>query len=350
MEFFEGKFLCYNQEKHAFLFKKKAIKKVFLMEVYPQMDTRLFGRVVNKKKQVERLGALSWEKRQQLHRELRIEFTYHSTTMEGNTLTLAEMRSLLEDGMAIGNHPLREYLEVVNHAEAFDLLDQYVNADISLTTVLKLHALVMDKIIFDAGQLRAVQVYVGDSSYVPPPPHDVSLYMMQWLRWLGSDEAFRYEAITRVALAHHQFEAMHPFADGNGRVGRLLMNLMLMRYGYPPALLLRSWRTRYIEALQAGHRGDYSDLINLVGLAVEQSMDRYLEAHQIATVQLQPLKELAQLFDLDNNYLGQLARLGKIEATRKGSFWYSSQKAVETYLHEVQMQPRGRRSKRALAR
>ena len=318
------------------------------MEVYPQMDARLFQRVAGKKKRVEGLGMLSWEKRQRLHNDLRIEFTYHSTAMEGNTLTLVEMRTLLEDGMAVGNHPLREYLEVVNHAEAFDFLDQCVNTDIALSTVLKLHTLVMDKIIYDAGQLRAVQVYMGDSSHIPPPPHDVSLYMMQWLRWLGSDEAFRYEAIVRVALAHHQFEAMHPFADGNGRVGRLIMNLMLMRYSYPPALLLRPWRTRYIEALQAGHRGDYSDLVNLVGLAVEQSLDRYLEAHEAEMAQLQPLKALAQLFEIDNNYLGQLARLGKIDATRKGAFWYSSQQAVETYLREVQLQPRGRRAKHRL--
>lgn len=315
------------------------------MEVYPQMDARLFQRVSSKKKQVEELGTLSRGQRQRLHNDLRTEFTYHSTAMEGNTLTLTEMRTLLEDGMAVGNHPLREYLEVVNHAQAFDLLDQYVNTDISLSIVLKVHALVMDKIIFDAGQLRAIQVYMYDSPHIPPPPHDVSLYMMQWLRWLGSDEAFRYEAIARVALAHHQFEAIHPFADGNGRVGRLLMNLMLMRYGYPPALLLHSWRTRYIEALQAGHRGDYAALINLIGLAVEQSLDRYLEAHGAAPSQLQPLKELARLFELDNNYLGQLARLGKIEATRKGAFWYSSREAVETYLREVQMQPRGRRAK-----
>ena len=143
-------------------------------------------------------------------------------------------------------------------------------------------------------------------------------------------------------MHHHDFEALHPFTDGNGRVGRLLLNLMLMQDGYPPALILREWRTRYIMALQAAHRGEYSELVNLVGLAVEHSLDLYLEACETSTAHLIPLKDLAVVFGLDNNYLGQLARSGKIEATKRGAFWYASREAIQQYLREVQEQPRGR--------
>ena len=143
-------------------------------------------------------------------------------------------------------------------------------------------------------------------------------------------------------MHHHGFEALHPFTDGNGRVGRLLLNLMLMQDGYPPALILREWRTRYIMALQAAHRGEYSELVNLVGLAVEHSLDLYLEACETSTAHLIPLKDLAVVFGLDNNYLGQLARSGKIEATKRGAFWYASREAIQQYLREVQEQPRGR--------
>src|SRR5438876_426693 len=152
----------------------------------------------------------------------------------------------------------------------------------------------------------------------------------------------QYEPVTRAAIAHHDFEAMHPFTDGNGRVGRLLLNLMLMQDGYPPAHVLREWRTRYITALQTGHRGDYTDLVNLIGLAVEHSLDLYLAACETSTAHLLPLKELADLFGLDNNYLGQLARLGKIEATKRGPFWYASREAIQNYLREANEQPRGR--------
>src|SRR5437868_9443651 len=84
--------------------------------------------------------------------------------------------------------------------------------------------------------------------------------------------------VTRAAIAHHGFEAVHPFVDANGRVGRLLLNLMLMREGYPPALLLKDWRIRYIHALNEGNTGQYAPLVNLIGQAVEACLDLYLEA------------------------------------------------------------------------
>lgn len=312
----------------------------------PRMDVRLARRIANKRKQLDAYRPLSAGMVRRLHGDFRILFTYNSNAIEGNTLTLAETQMVLEYGMTVEGHPLREYLEATNHAEAFDFLDNLVATQISLETVLKIHDLVMDKIIKDAGQLRTVQVYIRGSNHTPPPARDVSLYMMQWVRWLTSDDAFRYDPITRTAIAHHDFEAVHPFTDGNGRVGRLLMNLMLMQDGYPPALVLREWRTRYITALQAGHRGDYTDLVNLIGLAVEHSLDLYLEACEASTAHLLPLRELAEHFGLDNNYLGQLARLGKIEATKRGPFWYASRESIQNYLREVNEQPRGRRPRR----
>ncbi len=311
----------------------------------PRMDVRLARRMANKKKKLDAYRPLSSDIVQRLHGDFRVLLTYNSNAIEGNTLTLAETQMVLEYGVTVEGHPLREYLETTNHAEAFDFLDTLVSTQISLETVLRIHDLVMDKIMKEAGQLRTVQVYIRGSQHTPPPVRDVPLYMMQWVSWLNSDDALRYEPITRVAIAHHGFEALHPFTDGNGRVGRLLMNLQLIQDGYPPALILREWRTRYITALQSAHRGDYTDLVNLVGLAVEHSLDLYLEACEASTIHLVPLKELAKLYGLDNNYLGQLARLGKIEATKRGAFWYASREAIQHYLREVQEEPRGRRSK-----
>jgi len=152
----------------------------------------------------------------------------------------------------------------------------------------------------------------------------------------------QYEPVTRAAIAHHDFEALHPFTDGNGRVGRLLLNLMLMQEGYPPALILREWRTRYIQALQAAHHSDYTPLIDLVGLAVEHALDLYLEARVESTAHLLPLRELAREFSIGVDYLGQLARKGKIEAAKRGQYWYATREAVQYYLAEAEAQPRGR--------
>ncbi len=152
----------------------------------------------------------------------------------------------------------------------------------------------------------------------------------------------QYEPVTRAAIAHHDFEALHPFPDGNGRVGRLLLNLMLMQEGYPPALVLREWRTRYMQALHTAHLGDYTPLIDRVGLAVEHALDLYLEACVESMAHLLPLKQLARECAVSVDYLGQLARKGKIEATKRGQYWYATREAVQHYLAEADAQPRGR--------
>src|SRR5712692_8001516 len=283
----------------------------------PRMDARIARRLLQKKQQLDRYRPLEPFTVQRLHQDLRLLATYHSNAIEGNTLSLRETQIVLEYGITIDGHPLREYLEATNHAEAFDTLPKLVEPSITVETVEMLHRLVMDKIDPHAGELRTVSVSIRGAPFTPPLARDVPLYLTQWMHWLTSDTALRYDPVTRAAIAHHDFEALHPFTDGNGRVGRLLMNLQLMQDGYPPALVLREWRTRYITALQAGHRGDYTDLVNLIGLAVEHSLDLYFEACEAGTAHLYPLKELAELFGLDNNYLGQLARLGKIEATKR---------------------------------
>lgn len=306
------------------------------------MDTRLAGRLAQKKKRLDAYRPLPPFTVRRLDEDLRLLLTYHSNAIEGNTLTLAETQMVLEYGMTANGHPLREFLEATNHAEAFDALTGLASGPITSETVLALHRLVMDKIDEYAGELRTVQVNIRGADFTPPPARDVPRYLEQWIAWLTSDTARQYEVVTRSAIAHHDFEALHPFTDGNGRVGRLLLNLMLMREGYPPALVLREWRTRYIQALHAAYQGDYTPLIDLIGLAVERALDLYLEACVESTAQLVPLSQLARDYALSVDYLGQLARKGKIEASKRGQYWYATREAVQQYLAEAAAQPRGR--------
>ncbi len=308
----------------------------------PGMDTRLARRLIQKKKKLDEYRPLPPFTLQRLHKDLRVMLTYHSNAIEGNTLSLAETQMVLEYGVTVNGHPLREYLEATNHAEAFDALTRLTTNPITGDIVLLLHRLVMDKLDDHAGELRTVQVYIRGADFTPPPARDTHLYIQQWVHWLTSDDALQYEPVTRAAIAHHDFEALHPFTGGNGRVGRLLLNLMLMQEGYPPALVLREWRARYIQALHAAHLNDYTQLIDLVGLAVERALDLYLEACVESTVHLLPLQELAHEFSLSVDYLGQLARKGKIEAIKRGQYWYATREAVRYYLAEADAQPRGR--------
>ncbi|MGB8347682.1 MAG: Fic family protein [Ktedonobacteraceae bacterium] len=330
-----------NKHKN-FLVEKFGVGKGYLMPQATHMDARIARRLLQKKQRLDRYRPLEGFTAQRLSQDLRLLTTYHSNAIEGNTLSLHETQVVLEYGITVDGHPLREYLEATNHAEAFDTLSTLVEHSITIETVQSLHRLVMDKIDPQAGELRKVQVYIRGAPFTPPPARDVPLYTMQWVHWLTGDDALRYDPVTRAAIAHHDFEALHPFTDGNGRVGRLLLNLMLMQDGYPPALILREWRPRYIQSLQQAHSGNYSPLIDIVGLAVEQALDLYLEACVESTSHLLPLNELAPLFNTTVDYLGQLARAGKFEAKKQGQRWYASKEAVQLYFQETRTQPRGR--------
>src|SRR5438105_4684142 len=149
----------------------------------------------------------------------------------------------------------------------------------------------MDDVLPDAGQWRVGYVHIRGAAHTLHPC-EVPQLMADWIAWLD-DDGMAYPPVLRAALAHVVFEAIHPFSDGNGRVGRLLLNLLLMREGYPPALLLRDWRARYIHGLNQANTGSYGPLVNLVGQAVEAGLDLYLEAC-VATALYQSLRELAE--------------------------------------------------------
>lgn len=314
----------------------------YVLVFVPHMDARIARRLAQKKKKLDTYRPMAAFTVQRLHNDLRVMLTYHSNAIEGNTLSLAETQMVLEYGVTVDGHPLREFLEATNHAEASNASTKLANNPITGDTVLVLHRLMMDKIDDRAGESRSVQVYIRGASFTPPSARDVPLYLEQWVRWLTSDDALLYEPVTRAAIAHHDFETIHPFTDGNGRVGRLLLNLMLMQAGYPPALVLREWRTRYIQALQSAHAGEHVLLIDLIGLAVERALDLYLEACVESSVHLLPLQDLARDYAVSVDYLGQLARKGKIEATKRGQYWYATKEAVQQYLADVDIQPRGR--------
>lgn len=312
------------------------------MAQVPSMDKHIVRRLLQKKKRLDGYRPLDPRIVERLHGDLRLLATFHSNAIEGNTLTLQETHIVLEFGITVDGHSIREYLEAINHAEAFDLLPELVHGAITVETITKLHGLVMDKNDETAGQLRKVQVYIRGSELTPPRAADVPLYLHQWVKWLSSDQALLMDPVTRAAVAHHDFEALHPFQDGNGRVGRLLLNLMLMQDDYPPALILRDWRPRYIRSLQQGHYGNYDPLINLVGLAVEEALDLYLDACVEASKHLLPLRDLAPLFDTTTEYLSLLARTGKIDARKHGQSWHSTQDAIAQYFQAAREQPRGR--------
>ena len=309
-----------------------------------RLEPRLLARLEEKKARLDLHRPLAPAIARRLHEDLRIRLTYHSNAIEGNTLSLRETQVVIEEGITIGGHSLREHLEATNHARAFDELRHFVETGtpITIETVHRFHALVLHDLDETAGHWREQQVYIRGSNHLPPPARQVPEYMAQWVRWLAH-EGLQSHPVVRAAIAHHGFVAVHPYIDGNGRCARLLLNLQLLRDGYAPAFLLREWKLRYLQALQAADSGVYHPIINLIGQAVEAGLDFYLDAcAAVPDEQYQPLAELALQHGYDGNYLGLLARSGKLEARKWNRRWYTTAAALARYEQEVEAEPRGR--------
>jgi len=312
----------------------------------PRLDKRLAERLSRKKTTLDSYRPFRPEITQRLHEDVRIRLTYHSNALEGNTLTLRETQIVIEEGITIGGHTLREHLEAINHAEAFDYLCTLVETPtpFTLETILTLHSRVLKALSPAVGQFRTTPDDTCESDLSLRHSTQAPAIVAQWVAWLRVDGLF-FDPVVRAALAYHRFVAVHPFEDGTGRTGRLLLNLLLMRDGYAPAFLLKSWVERHRSALRAADQGKYNPIVNLVGQAVEAGLDLYLEAcNAPLDGHYQPLPELARTTGRDPNYLGLLVRQGKLEAIKRQGRWYSTLAALQLYDQQAQegIRQRGR--------
>ncbi len=190
------------------------------------------------------------------------KFTYNSNAIEGSTLTEAETGHILFDQLVPEGRSLREIHEAENHKRAFDFLLEYPG-DIDLDLMLKLNGFVLANINANAGKIREVQVYVRGASFMPPPAKVVSSGLRELIKWYDSNKK-KYHPVILASYIHTEFEEIHPFVDGNGRAGRLLLNFILMKNGYPPIDIKNSLKAEYYESLDLAHKGDIRNFVDLV--------------------------------------------------------------------------------------
>lgn len=210
----------------------------------------------------------------------KIELTYTSNAIEGNTLSRAETALVVGKGATVGGKTIQEHLEAVNHALAFDWVMQRIDTtkqDITESTILDLHQLILQKIVDNqAGRYRTVPVRIAGSTVTLPNAMKVPELMGEFASWLQKSED---DSPTVAVDAHFKLVSIHPFVDGNGRTARLLMNLILMQAGYPPAIIRKEDRKRYISSIEKAQLGgSLADYYNLMYEAVNRSLDIYLEA------------------------------------------------------------------------
>lgn len=292
--------------------------------------------------------------------------THHSTALEGNTLVLREVEALLEHGRAVGAKPLKEYMEVQGYAaaakwvyaQALEPGDWYAGDLVSLTEVIQIHARAMSPVWQvsphpDAtereapGMFREHDIRPFEGGMKPPTWPLVPAKMRDWVERVNAEGAALGGAGAeqplpeRLASVHNEFEQVHPFIDGNGRVGRLVLNLILVRLGYPPMVVLKTQRPAYLTAMQKADEGDLGPLGEVLARAMLDNLNRFILPSVAGPARLLPLLALA-----DDSFsvaaLRQAAQRGRLDAVQGADgIWRSSRKAVQEYART-----KGRRTRR----
>ena len=305
-----------------------------------------------------RLGGLpSPKKSESIWSEIWHLEAHHSTALEGNTLVLREVEQLLEQGRAVGAKPLREYTEVKGYADAAQwVYGQALEPDewsdgalITLNELRRIHDTAMTPVWDVAphpdggpdegpGSFRRHDIRPFPGGMKPPPWPAVPAMTRDW----ADDVAATGEALRRgtdlavplpeeLARLHNRFERVHPFLDGNGRAGRLALNLMLVRLSCPPVVIFKRQRDTYLSAMQKADEDDFGPLGELLARAMLDNLNRFIVPSVAGPARLVPLAALA-----DEHFsvaaLRQAAQRGRLEATQgSDGIWRSSRRAVQAY-------------------
>lgn len=235
----------------------------------------LFSKIDALKEQLNQRRPLTAGELQRLRDEFLVEYTYNSNAIEGNTLTLQETALVLE-GVTIDRKPLKDHFEAVGHKDAFLYVQELVKDKIpfSETVIKQIHTLVLMDRPEDRGIYRRIPVRIMGAYHTPPEPVLVPEKMEKLVKEFTNTKMHPIES---AALFHLKFEGIHPFVDGNGRTGRLILNLFLMQNGYPPINVKFSDRKRYYEAFDVYYRdGDTGAMIEMVAEYAEERLRQFL--------------------------------------------------------------------------
>jgi Fic family protein len=266
-----------------------------------------------------------------------MEWTYHSNSIEGNTLTLQETRLVLEDGITVGGKSLREHFEILNHHDAISFVERQAQKGYKLNAaaILSVHALVLQRIEQDfGGRYRTSGVRISGANFTPPNALKVDGLMEELLEWVNAEQNLPLPI--KATIFHHRFVWIHPFFDGNGRTVRLLFNLLLMSEGYPPAIILQQDRKKYYDALNRANNGSYEKLVIFVLQALERSLDIYISQLNNTYEEYRTISSIVEEEKLPygQEYISLLVRQGKIAGYKDGKSWLTTEDAILTYMQK----------------
>lgn len=275
---------------------------------------------------------------------------HQSTALEGNTLVIEQVEALLAEGLAVGNKELREYMEVTGYAnaakwvygQALDPGEWAPEALVTLTEVRHVHELALGPVWGVAphpsatekegpGSFRRHDIEPFAGGMMPPSWVEVEAAIAHWVTSLSGIRSTE-NPIEYLATAHAAFERIHPFLDGNGRTGRLLLNLLLVRLGYPPVIIYKRDRLKYLRSLQRADENDPGPLGELIARAVTDNLYRFVVPAVAGPNRLVPLAALATKERSVTSLRAAIER-GRLRA-QKGpdGQWRSTRAWVEDYV------------------
>ena len=276
-----------------------------------------------------------------LREQFALELTYNSNAIEGNSLTLKETFFVINEGLTIKGKPMRDHLEAKDHFEALEYLYKFAEKEgkqnFSEVTLRTLHQLVLRETESgEAGKYRTGNVMITGSSHTPPDALEIPQKIKELFEWFRKYKN-KIHIVELSAIVHHKITGIHPFADGNGRTARLVMNLLLLQNGYPMTVVLNNDRRKYYDALSKADRGDYSVFVRFIAQAVERSLNIYIKTLLPAKAEsgkFYPLSTISKQTPYSEKYLNLLSRLGKIEAHKEGRNWVTTIDAINKYRQE----------------
>ena len=237
---------------------------------------RLADVVEEKRHRLDACRPLTAGEVERLREQFAVECTYNTNAIEGNTLTLQETALALQ-GITVDKRPLKDHLEAVGHKEALDYVYELVaeRASVDKRVIREIHQLVLADKPQDRGVFRSIPVKIMGALHEPVEPALIEPELDRLISWYSADEG---SFVGRLARFHVEFEAIHPFIDGNGRTGRLLVNLELMKAGYPPIDIKYTDRKQYYDAFDGYHSGKRPDAMEKLFLRyLNERLTHYLE-------------------------------------------------------------------------
>jgi Fic family protein len=303
------------------------------------IDAELLKSIEGKKRELDTLRPFSSEIVRKLNEQFTLEWTYHSNAIEGNTLSLRETDLVINRGLTIGNKTLKEHFEAVNHKGGINFLYDFVKKkkELDEAAVLEIHKIILKNISdIDAGRYRNANVMITGAAHLPPSAIKIPRLMAEFMEWYYEHKS-KLSITELAAWVHYKLVYIHPFIDGNGRTSRLIMNLILLQNGYPPAVILYVDRIKYYRVLKEADREHYRNYFNFIGRSIERSLLIYLNALKSKDDKEDrygyiSLQEASKICEYGIEYLSYLARTGRLKAVKIRRNWLTTREALKDYI------------------